>query len=115
MDTSSGLLGNVIFLALLIGVFYFLLIRPQKRRVDAHRRLIESVSVGDEVVTIGGMFGTVRALGEDHMELEVTPGTTIRFTKAAIARRVDEETTTETDVPIGGEDESAGDTGRTTG
>lgn len=88
---SSGLLGNVVFLALLIGVFYFLLIRPQKRRVDQHRRLIESVSVGDEVITIGGMFGTVRSLGEDHMELEVTPGTTVRFTKAAIARRVDDD------------------------
>lgn len=91
MDGSSGLVGNVVFLALLIGVFYFLLIRPQKRRVDQHRKLIESVGVGDEIVTIGGMLGTVRSIGDEHMELEVTPGTTIRFTKAAIARRVTED------------------------
>ena len=96
MNGGSGLVGNVIFLALLIGVFYFLLIRPQKRRVDQHRKLIESVGVGDEIVTIGGMFGTVRAMGDDHMELEVTPGTTIRFTKAAIARRVTEDLEEET-------------------
>ena len=95
-SSGSGLLGNVVFLALLIGVFYFLLIRPQKRRVDQHRRLIESVSVGDEVITIGGMYGTVRALGDDHMELEITPGTRVRFTKAAIARRVHEDLDDET-------------------
>src|SRR5687768_15969718 len=91
MNGGNGILGNLVFLALLVGVFYFLLIRPQKRRVAQHRSLIDSVGVGDEIVTIGGMFGTVRSLGDDHIELEVTPGTTIRFTKAAIARRVNND------------------------
>ena len=91
MDGGNGLIGNVVFLALLVGVFYFLLIRPQKRRVAQHRSLIDSVDVGDEIVTIGGMYGTVRAIGDEQVELEVTPGTTIRFTKAAIARRVTED------------------------
>ena len=91
MDGGSGLIGNVVFLGLLVGVFYFLLIRPQKRRVAQHRSLIDSVGVGDEVVTIGGMYGTVRAIDDEQVELEVTPGTAIRFTKAAIARRVTED------------------------
>ncbi|MGH2694781.1 MAG: preprotein translocase subunit YajC [Actinomycetota bacterium] len=102
---DSGLIGNVIFLALLVGVFYFLLIRPQKRRVDAHRKLIGSVGEGDEVVTIGGMYGTVTAIGEDEMELEVSTGTKIRFTKAAIARRVTED--------LDEEEAPAGSTGST--
>ena len=84
-------LGNLVFLALLIGVFYFLLIRPQKRRVEQHRNLIESIQVGDDIITIGGLYGTVRSIGEDQMEIEVSPGTTLKFTKAAIARRVGEE------------------------
>ena len=50
-------LGNLVFLALLIGVFYFLLIRPQKRRVDQHRTLIESISAGRATIcsTAGGI------------------------------------------------------------
>ena len=84
-------LQSLIFLALLIGIFYFMLIRPQKRRVEAHRQLIESVGVGDEIVTIGGIFGTVSALGDDEIEVEVAPGTRLRFVKSAIARRVGEE------------------------
>jgi preprotein translocase subunit YajC len=80
----------VTFLPLiLIGVvFYFLLIRPQQRRARAQRELIQSVDVGDEVVTIGGIFGTVRSMDDDSVTLEVAPGTTMRFVRSAIARRL---------------------------
>ncbi len=54
---DSAALTQFLFLGLLIGVFYFMLIRPQKKRAEQHRSLIESVGVGDEVVTIGGLHG----------------------------------------------------------
>jgi preprotein translocase subunit YajC len=82
---------SLIFLGLLIAIFYFMLIRPQKRRVQAHKRLVDSVEIGDEVVTIGGAHGTVRALGDADNRLEVAPGTEIRFIMSAIARRVSED------------------------
>ena len=82
---------SLIFIGLMIGLFYFMLIRPQKKRVEAHRKLIESVGDGDEIVTIGGMFGTVRSMGDEEFELEVAPDTRIRFVKSAIARRVVED------------------------
>jgi preprotein translocase subunit YajC len=80
-----------IFLGLLIAIFYFMLIRPQKRRVQAHQQLVDSIEVGDEVVTIGGAHGIVRAIGDEDVRLEVAPGTEIRFVKSAIARRVSED------------------------
>lgn len=88
-------LANLIFLGFLIVIFYFMLIRPQKRRVDQHRRLLASINDGDEVVTIGGVFGTVRRIGEEEIELEISPGTIIRVVKSAIARRVTEDVPTE--------------------
>ena len=88
-------LANLIFLAFIITLFYFLAIRPQKRRAEAHRALIDAISVGDEVVTIGGMHGTVRRIGDDEVELEVAPGTTVRFLKQAVARRTSDEDTTD--------------------
>jgi preprotein translocase subunit YajC len=84
-------LANLIFLAFLIVIFYFMLIRPQRRRVEQHRRLLSSIGVGDEVVTIGGMYGIVGRMGEEDIELEISPGTTIRVVKSAIARRVTED------------------------
>jgi preprotein translocase subunit YajC len=84
-------LQSLILLGFLIAIFYFMLIRPQKRRVQEHQRLIESVEVGDEVVTIGGLYGKVVAVGDDQFELEAAPGTVLRFAKSAIARRLVEE------------------------
>lgn len=94
--------GSLLFLALLIGIFYFMLIRPQKRRVDQHRALVESISVGDEVVTIGGLHGTIRSVTDDEFELEVAPGTNLRFVKSAIARKVTADLDTG---PVLGEEE----------
>ncbi|MDQ3952027.1 MAG: preprotein translocase subunit YajC [Actinomycetota bacterium] len=84
-------LTQLFLLGGLIAVFYFLLIRPQKRRVEQHRQLIGSVDVGDEIVTIGGLYGRVTAIGDDDFELEPSPGTRLRFVKSAIARRVTED------------------------
>jgi preprotein translocase subunit YajC len=84
-------LNSVIFLILLMAIFYFMLIRPQKRRVQQHQQLLDSIGVGDEVVTIGGLHGTVRTIGEDDVEIEVADGVNLRFVKNAVARRIVEE------------------------
>ena len=99
--------GTLIFLGLMMAVFYFMLIRPQKRRVEEHRRLVDSVGMGDEVVTIGGMYGTVRSMGDDEFELEVAPGTVIRFVKSAIARRITEDLESEDETETIEEEETA--------
>jgi preprotein translocase subunit YajC len=84
--------STLIFLALLVGVFYFMLIRPQKRQAQQRRELIESVEAGDEVITIGGIHGTVQSIGEEDMQVEIAPGTVVTFVKSAVARKVwDEE------------------------
>lgn len=82
---------SLVFLGFLIAIFYFMLIRPQKRRVQQHKQLVEATQVGDEVVTIGGVHGTVTAIADDTIDLEVAPGTTVRFVRSAVARRLVDE------------------------
>ncbi|MBA3291295.1 MAG: preprotein translocase subunit YajC [Actinobacteria bacterium] len=82
---------QILILGLLFGVFYFMLIRPQKKRAQTHRNLIESVEVGDEVVTIGGLHGRVTRVGEDDLDIEAAPGTNLKFVKSAIARKLTED------------------------
>jgi preprotein translocase subunit YajC len=84
-------LSSLVFLVLLFAVFYFMLIRPQRKRVQQHQQLVSSIERGDEIFTIGGLRGTVTALRDDEVELEVAPGTRVRFLKSAISRRVAEE------------------------
>ena len=90
---SNGATTSLFFLLLMGLVFYFLLIRPQRRQRQAHQRLVATVDVGDEVVTIGGLYGTVRAVDDESITLEIAPNVEVRFSRAAIARKLvyDEE------------------------
>jgi len=92
LAASSGGGGSgaapLLLLVLMGGFFYFLMIRPQQRRARAQRELLQSIEVGDEVMTIGGMYGTVRAVEDDRITLEVAPNVDLTFAKSAIARKL---------------------------
>ncbi len=81
----------VISLVLMVAIFYFLLIRPQQRRVRQQRELLGGLDVGDEVVTIGGIFGRIMEMDDESVSLDVGGGTRLRVVKQAIARKVVEE------------------------
>lgn len=86
-------MNSLILLPILAVVFYLLLIRPQQRRASQQKRLLSELSVGEEVVTAGGVFGTVTALDSERMWLEVAPGVTIVFLRQSLARRLTERGT----------------------
>jgi preprotein translocase subunit YajC len=92
--------GPLIFFVAIAAVMWFLLIRPQRQRQAAHRQLVAALAPDDEVVTVGGMFGTVRSIADDHVMLEIAPEMQVRIAKEAVARvlRKDEESASETEV-----------------
>ncbi len=75
----------IIWILVFFGIFYFLAIRPQRRQRQQHSEMVSMLKKGDEVVTIGGMFGTVTAIGDDWVELEVAKRTRVRYLKRAIS------------------------------
>jgi len=75
----------IIWILVFFGIFYFLAIRPQRRQKQAHAEMVSMLKKGDEVVTIGGMFGTISAIGDDWVELEVAKRTKVRYLKRAIS------------------------------
>lgn len=87
-QTGGGFATVVIPLLLMVAIFYFLLIRPQQRRVRGQRELMASLDVGDEVVTIGGMFGRIVRMDDESVTLDVGSGSELRFVKNAIARKL---------------------------
>jgi preprotein translocase subunit YajC len=87
-SSSSGFNPvSLLFIVLMVGVFYFLLIRPQQRRARSQRSLMDSLSVGDDVITIGGLQGTITELDDESVLLEVAPQIELRFIRSAIARK----------------------------
>lgn len=84
METVSSLLP----FALILVAFYLLIIRPARTRQRAAQAVIEQARPGTEVMTTSGMFGRIVATADDSVDIEVAPGTTIRFAKAAVGRIV---------------------------
>jgi preprotein translocase subunit YajC len=106
---SGGSLLSLLFpLVLLGGVFYFLLLRPNRTRQRQQQTLLESLKVGDEVMTAGGIFGTLKAIDEedDTVTVEIAPGTEVRMLRRGIAQRLVDEPEEE-----GGDDDGTEDQG----
>ncbi|MFC2028063.1 preprotein translocase subunit YajC [Chloroflexota bacterium] len=79
-----GQVGMIIFLALMFAAFYFLLIRPQRKRQKEHRSFIEELQRGDKVITVGGIFGEIDSVSEQDFILKVEDGTKVKFLKNSI-------------------------------
>lgn len=68
----------------LLAVFYFLILRPQQKRAREHKALIEALQKGDEVITLGGLFGKVTNVGEESVGIEIAANVIIQVQKAAV-------------------------------
>jgi preprotein translocase subunit YajC len=79
---------SLLFLLFMVAVFYFVLVRPQQRRVKRHQQVIAALQPGDEIVTIGGLYGYVKSLDEGIVHLEVAPGMVLRFARSAVREKV---------------------------
>jgi preprotein translocase subunit YajC len=85
-------LATVVYVALIVGVFYFLWYRPQQAQQKRVREMMELLAPGDRVMTAGGMLGVVRSLEDDVARVEIADGVIVRFRKRAIAERLTEPT-----------------------
>jgi preprotein translocase subunit YajC len=80
----------VLYFAVIAALFFILIVRPQRRQAAARRALIEALEVGDEVITAGGIYGTIVAIDDDVLTIVVAPGVELQIAREAIARRRNE-------------------------
>jgi len=83
MDTS--IIYIIVFLVVIGLLFYFFMIRPQRKRQKEHEELVGQLRGGDRVITAGGIYGQVESVTQDSVVLKVESGATIRVTKSSIA------------------------------
>jgi preprotein translocase subunit YajC len=99
--------SGYIFILLLLGAFWLLLIRPAQRRQKQQQQLLKSVELGAEIVTAGGLYGTVKALEDDELRVEIAPGVEVRIARRAVAGVVTEPDEEEQAEPVADEPEEA--------
>lgn len=84
---QGSAMGMLFPLAIFAVIFYFFILRPQKKRQKAQNELLSSLGRGDQVVTIGGFFGTIRDVKDDSLIVEIADGVKVKILKSAVATK----------------------------
>src|SRR2546430_13839300 len=80
-------MGALLPIVIILPLFWLLLVRPQRQRVERQRQLLSSLEVGDQVVTAGGLVGTIEHIDAEYVGLRVADGVGLTLVRPAIARR----------------------------
>ena len=83
---AANPMGSFIFIGVFFVIMYFMLIRPQQKRMKAHNEMVSALAVGDEVITNGGTLGAVVSVDDAFAKVEIAPGTEIHVQKSAVAK-----------------------------
>lgn len=89
-DAGGGLLSTIIMFGVIFLIFWFLLIRPQKKEMQRHQELLDGLKVGDEVVTAGGLFGTVKSVDGPIIQLDIGRGNKVKISREKIQKTQEE-------------------------
>lgn len=82
-------------LAVLAVLFWFLIIRPQRRRAQLQNQIVDTLERGQDVVTAGGLYGRIKEIGDEDVQLEIAPEIVVRVDKRAVSQVVPEPSTAE--------------------
>jgi preprotein translocase subunit YajC len=86
--SASSQIAPLLMIVVFIGIFYFLLIRPQQKKAKEHQTLISQLAVGNEVVTSGGILGRITEVGDSFITLEIAEGVRIKVQKVQVTSLV---------------------------
>ena len=96
LSPEKMMMDNLFLLGMLFFIFYFILIRPQQKRLKIQRELTKTLQKGNKVITSGGIIGTISKFeGDDVVVLEIAQGVKIRIARSAISEMASDKTTGE--------------------
>ncbi len=84
MGGLSGIPPNLIFIVLLFGLMYFMLIRPQQQQRKRRDQMLGALKKGDKIVTLGGIHGTITEMADDYLTLRVADKVELRLNKSGV-------------------------------
>ena len=88
---SPEALGTWGPIVVMIAIFYFLLYRPQKKQQSRRRAMLDNLKKGDQVITIGGIYGTIEELGDKSLKLKIANGVVIEVMRSSVNANVTQQ------------------------
>jgi len=91
-DFLTSIWPMLIFLVVIFGLMYFVMIRPQRKRQQEQQNMLQELQKGDRVITAGGIYGQIDSISEENAVLKIESGATIRIARSSIIGKQSEET-----------------------
>ncbi len=88
---AGGQLSSLILMLFIFAIFYFLMIRPQQKRMKEHKKMVSDLKKGDRIVTAGGIYGTVENVMENTLTVKLAEGVKVKITRGSVGSLVKEE------------------------
>ena len=85
---TLGTLGPIV---VMVAIFYFLRYRPQKKQQSRRRAMLDSLKKGDQVITIGGIYGTIEEIGDKSLKLKIADGVVIEVVRSSVNANVTQQ------------------------
>ncbi len=82
---AGGGASGLIMMAVIFAIFYFILIRPQQKKMKEHKKMVDELKRGDEIITGGGIYATVEGLAPDTLTVKIADGTKVKITRGSVA------------------------------
>lgn len=87
---EGSLMSTLLMFALIIGIFYLMILRPQQKRQKERQKMLDAVKKGDKIVTAGGLHGTIAGMDEKTVLIQVADNVKMKFERSAVASIVKE-------------------------
>jgi len=88
---GGGGFSGLIMMAVIFAIFYFILIRPQQKKMKEHKKMVDELKKGDEIVTAGGMYATVENTTPETLTVKIAEGVKVKITRSSVGAVVTAE------------------------
>ena len=81
---GGGGFSGIIMMVVIFAIFYFIMIRPQQQKMKEHKKMLGAVKKGDEIVTAGGIYGSVEGVNPDTLTVKIAEGVKVKITRSSV-------------------------------
>ncbi len=81
---GGGGFSGIFMMVAIFAIFYFILIRPQQKKMKEHKKMVEELKKGDRIVTAGGIYGTVEGVTSNTLTVKIAEGTKVKITRSSV-------------------------------
>jgi preprotein translocase subunit YajC len=90
-QSAGGGYSGIFMMVIIFGIFYFILIRPQQKKMKEHKKMVDDLKKGDKIVTSGGIYGMVESAGANTLMVKIAEGSKVRIARSSVATVLTEE------------------------